>query len=399
MDVWILLKRWILIDRKKRMPFCRQLVKSIRYNLLNDKQKDEIKKDLIRFKMNNIDDQNIVWSMNTEKRIHRDLLITIGGWEKSGPSNIVEVLDINANKWRRVETFEDNRRIAYHECIVISNKLYVIGGFEGSQYFNTVRCYDGETKKWHELAPMHHARCYISACEINGTIIVAGGSDGRLRLRTAEVYDARKNQWTKIRNMVQRRSDAAACAMGGKMYVAGGYTGETVLQTVEMYIPEMDIWTEIAHMSTPRSGLACAVGTDFILIAGGFDGMNRLSSAEILRIGSAHTVSVEPMPIARSNFAMCKMGNYFYAIGGYNTTVTKTVVRFDGKKWERICDISVPRSALRAVLLKAWSDPIQLLSDTSVNSKDTHHSLCDTDSSKSKETDNSKITAVNNDSD
>lgn len=27
--------------------------------------------------------------------------------------------------------------------------------------------------------------------------------------------------------------------------------------------------------------------------------MNRLSSAEILRIGSAHTVDVEPMPIAR----------------------------------------------------------------------------------------------------
>lgn len=46
-------------------------------------------------------------------------------------------------------------------------------------------------------------------------------------------------------------------------------------------------------------GLACAADTDFILIAGGFDGINRLSSAEILRIGSAHTVNVEPMPIPR----------------------------------------------------------------------------------------------------
>ncbi|MCP9256886.1 Kelch-like protein 10 [Dirofilaria immitis] len=102
--------------------------------------------------------------MKTKPRIQRDLLIVIGGWEKNGSSNIVEILDINDNK------------------------------------------------------------CYISACEINGTIIVAGGSDGRSRLRTAEIYDAHKNQWTKI-----RRSDAAAYAMSGKMYIAGGYTGETVL--------------------------------------------------------------------------------------------------------------------------------------------------------------------------
>lgn len=78
---------------------------------------------------------------------------------------------------------------------------------------------------------------------------------------------------------------------------------------------------------------------------------------------------------------MCKMGNYFYAIGGYNTMVTKTVVRFDGEKWEKMCDISTARSALRVVLLKAWPDPDQLL-------RDTHRSLCDTDSSESQETNN-----------
>ncbi|VDK43876.1 unnamed protein product [Gongylonema pulchrum] len=97
-------------------------------------------------------------------------------------------------------------------------------------------------------------RCYISACEINGTIIVAGGSDGRTRLRSAEIYDVQRNQWTKIRNMTQKRSDAAACAFAGKMFIAGGYNGDTVLQTIEMYTLEADVWTEVAHMTTPRSG-------------------------------------------------------------------------------------------------------------------------------------------------
>lgn len=57
------------------------------------------------------------------------------------------------------------------------------------------------------------------------------------------------------------------------------------------------------------------------------------------------------------------MGKYIYAIGGYNTSVTKSVLRFDGKTWERICDLTSPRSALRVVLLKAWPDPAYFLSD------------------------------------
>ncbi|VIO96615.1 Uncharacterized protein BM_BM1646 [Brugia malayi] len=61
--------------------------------------------------------------MNTETGIPRDLLSAIGGWEKRGPTNVAEVLNISTNKWQRVKTLEDKRQIAYHECIVINNKL------------------------------------------------------------------------------------------------------------------------------------------------------------------------------------------------------------------------------------------------------------------------------------
>ncbi|KAM3728013.1 Kelch-like ECH-associated protein 1B [Dirofilaria immitis] len=101
----------------------------------------------------------------------------------------------------------------------------------------------------------------------------------------------------------------------------------------------------------------------------------------------------------RSNFGMCKMGNYFYAIGGYNTSVIKTVIRFDGKKWERICDISVPRSALRVALLIAWPDPVQLLYNASKKSRDGHNTSSNTESSESSEISNLKIVPVNDDLD
>lgn len=79
------------------------------------------------------------------------------------------------------------------------------------------------------------------------------------------------------------------------------------------------------------------------------------------------------------------MGKYFYVIGGYNTMVTKTVIRFDGKKWENICEITLARSALRVVLLKAWTDPLQILCDTDPDTNDTNSSICKSESSASHE--------------
>lgn len=59
----------------------------------------------------------------------------------------------------------------------------------------------------------------------------------------------------------------------------------------------------------------------------------------------------------RTNFAMCKYRNHIYAIGGYSNGVLDTVIRFDGNAWIPVCNLTVPRSALRATVLKGWPDP------------------------------------------
>lgn len=96
---------------------------------------------------------------------------------------------------------------------------------------------------------------------------------------------------------------------------------------------------------------------------------------------------------------MCKIDKYFYAIGGYNTMVTNTVVRFDGKKWERTCDITLARSALRLVLLRAWPDPIELLGDTCGEANDSTNSLCNSELlTPQRNSDSCEMTAASNDS-
>ena len=58
----------------------------------------------------------------------------------------------------------DVRPRAYHGLEVIDNMVYMVGGFDGNEHFNSVRCYDPVKKAWSERACMYTPRCYVSTC-------------------------------------------------------------------------------------------------------------------------------------------------------------------------------------------------------------------------------------------
>lgn len=70
---------------------------------------------------------------------------------------------------------------SYHGTIVMGTKLYLIGGFNGTEYFNTCTQFDAVKKTWKEVAPMHCRRCYVSVSVLNGMIYALGGYDGHSR--------------------------------------------------------------------------------------------------------------------------------------------------------------------------------------------------------------------------
>lgn len=47
---------------------------------------------------------------------------------------------------------------AYHGTATIGHAIYVIGGFDGVEYFNSVRCFNPIYKEWSEVAPMNAKR-------------------------------------------------------------------------------------------------------------------------------------------------------------------------------------------------------------------------------------------------
>lgn len=75
-------------------------------------------------------------------RIPRDVLFVIGGWSNGSATNLVESYDCRANRWLIFPNDRDIMPRAYHGLVALDGLIYMIGGFDGSQCFNCVRCFN-----------------------------------------------------------------------------------------------------------------------------------------------------------------------------------------------------------------------------------------------------------------
>lgn len=82
-------------------------------------QKSDIRREMIRMKSSLNCIRILDWQKYASRRIPRDFLMAIGGWEKNGPSKAIEIYDIHNDEWRRVAHLEDERCIAYHQCFFV----------------------------------------------------------------------------------------------------------------------------------------------------------------------------------------------------------------------------------------------------------------------------------------
>uniref|UniRef100_A0A3B3RAJ2 Integrase core domain-containing protein n=1 Tax=Paramormyrops kingsleyae TaxID=1676925 RepID=A0A3B3RAJ2_9TELE len=96
---------------------------------------------------------------------------------------------------------------AFHGTAYLNGFVYCVGGYDGRSTLNSVCKFDPVTRTWHQVAPMHSRRCYVSVAVLDGFIYAMGGFDGIGRLNTVERYDPESNRWTLIQPMSESRSD------------------------------------------------------------------------------------------------------------------------------------------------------------------------------------------------
>ncbi|CAF3735659.1 unnamed protein product [Rotaria socialis] len=288
-------------------------------------------------------------------RLPHEILFVCGGWSGGSPTATIELYDTRADKWFPLP-FNDRFPRAYHGIATINNFIYVIGGFDGMDYFNSCRSFDLQTLQWNEIAPMYVKRCYVSVVVLNGFVYAMGGFDGHSRQNTAERYSPKSNQWLPIPPMHSQRSDASATVLQetDRIYICGGFNGQECMNSAEYFDPKTNQWTMIAPMRNRRSGIGVVAYHNSIYAIGGFNGSTRMNSGERYNPRTNTWMSIPDMYNPRSNFAIEVIDDYLFVIGGFNgVTTIFNVECFDdiSEEWYDAADMNIFRSALSVCIL------------------------------------------------
>ncbi|XP_044855560.1 kelch-like protein 10 isoform X2 [Mauremys mutica] len=276
----------------------------------------------------------------TRPRLPYAILFAIGGWSGGSPTNAIETYDARADRWVNVTCQQESPR-AYHGAAYLKGYVYIIGGFDSVDYFNSVKRFDPLKKTWHQVAPMHSRRCYVSVTVLNNFIYAMGGFDGYVRLNTAERYEPETNQWTLIAPMHEQRSDASATTLYGKVYICGGFNGNECLFTAEAYDAKTNQWTLIAPMRSRRSGIGVIAYGEHVYAVGGFDGANRLRSAEAYNPVANTWRTIPTMFNPRSNFGIEVVDDLLFVVD----CLSKFLIKLTKKRPRNMKDVQIVKSS------------------------------------------------------
>ena len=105
------------------------------------------------------------------------------------------------------------------------DNVYVIGGLNILDWYNTATCFMFDTKilKWKEISRMNDTRKHSASSIFEGRIIVSGGNNNFGRLKTVEAYDHVGDTWENMPNMVNERICHKSVAVKNKFFVICGY--------------------------------------------------------------------------------------------------------------------------------------------------------------------------------
>ncbi|XP_067624737.1 ring canal kelch protein isoform X2 [Eurosta solidaginis] len=225
--------------------------------------------------------------------------------------------------------------------------LLAIGG-QAPKAIRSVECYDLREEKWYQAAEMPNRRCRAGLAVLGDKVYAIGGFNGSLRVRTVDVYNPATDQWLSCNSMEARRSTLGVAVLNGYIYAVGGFDGTTGLCSAEVFDPKTELWRLIASMSTRRSSVGVGVVNGLLYAVGGYDGFSRqcLSSVERYNPQTDTWSPVADMSARRSGAGVGVLNNILYAVGGHDgPMVRKSVEAYDPEtnQWHAVSDMAFCR--------------------------------------------------------
>lgn len=157
-------------------------------------------------------------------------------WENVFFQKAVYVKDRKIEKWKTCITNKNlltslsSLSRAYHGVVMLGILIYIVGGFDGRLCFNSVFCFNVESRQWYRRASLHVPRCYVTALACRGLVCALGGFDGDERFRSCERFDPVTRKWEYFSSMNDRRSDASGAVHKGMRFYACFYPSYIILK-------------------------------------------------------------------------------------------------------------------------------------------------------------------------
>uniref|UniRef100_A0A914GR14 BTB domain-containing protein n=1 Tax=Globodera rostochiensis TaxID=31243 RepID=A0A914GR14_GLORO len=237
---------------------------------------------------------------------------------------------------------------------VFDRKIYVVGGYNGTERLKCAEMFDTRTNQWDTLSPMLKRRSAMCAITLGEHLFVCGGYDGNHALDSVESFDVRKKQWFARPPMLASRCAAASAVAKGLIYVIGGHNGVSIFNTVERFDPISQRWERVAPMQQPRCRLAATTFQDKIYAVGGYYNGEFVSTAEVYDPDTNQWVYIAPMSVSRARVSLVTNGDLLYAVGGYdgeNNLSSVEVYHPTQNRWEKSAPMRIHEGGVGCVVV------------------------------------------------
>jgi len=189
---------------------------------------------------------------------------------------------------------------------------------------NIVKAQEGT---WTTLAPMPTPRRELGVAVVDDKIYSIGGYDGTNYLSVNEEFDPTTNTWSRKAPMPTPRKDFAIFVYDNKIHIVGGdYAGDTyITDAYEVYDPQTDTWQTKKRPHYRVSGFDVNVIDDkayYISGSGHFapPWRNADSNFEYDLILESR-IEKTPIPTAVFRYASGVVNDEIFVIGGYDISI------------------------------------------------------------------------------
>ncbi|XGW03609.1 hypothetical protein V3C99_015078 [Haemonchus contortus] len=245
-----------------------------------------------------------------------DELYVIGGTD--GENHYSTVMKMNMRgEWMEVAPMFETRTYISNSCCVLDGLIYVCGGFDvrglhQRRRNDRLRCverYDPKTNKWEKISSMIQMRSDAAAVGAGGKLYVSGGFNGTEVLTSVEVYTPATNTWIEVSNMPAPRSGHCMVLYNPyTLIVLGGFNGQDRVNTVFTWTIGHLSWMERPSMKSSRSNFASCLLKDDLFVAGGYSASKTISGVE--KFDGKQWIEMPDLPATRSAMRMLILPNF-----------------------------------------------------------------------------------------